>query len=262
MRDSNETVKRTREDDTHLVRPAGGDSAFSRNKRSRVSTPPNPTSTHRRAHRGSSNTSDDSFEAADVSEDEERDEVGKDDEWGERYNDGNCDDDNFDPALDPNPGPPCTLKLEYWMRSVECTERKLKHIECIDREGGYWGMEDHIEKTVFRRGLNDESDVVLEKNLFPYECPPGISHHTLWSRDPITQRELVRWCKHTFLTNCAYKNVKRWNFDMNGNHSVDVPHYHIFVFEERSDENADKTNRERNKRERPATPPGHVDRWQ
>ena len=65
-----------------------------------------------------------------------------------------------------------------------------------------------------------------------------------------------------FLTNCAYKNVKRWNFDMNGNHSVDVPHYHIFVFEERSDENADKTNRERNKRERPATPPGHVDRWQ
>ena len=34
--------------------------------------------------------------------------------------------------------------------------RKREHIAKIDKEGGYWGMEDHIERTVFCHG-----DVVL-----------------------------------------------------------------------------------------------------
>jgi hypothetical protein len=57
----------------------------------------------------------------------------------------------------------------------ESTVRKREHIAAIDKRGGYWGMEDHIERTVFCHG-----DVVLERNMFPYETPRGISHWTLW----------------------------------------------------------------------------------
>lgn len=59
------------------------------------------------------------------------------------------DDAFFDPATEGTPGPPCVLRLEYWMRSEACTERKRRHVEAIDARGGYWGMEEHIERTVF-----------------------------------------------------------------------------------------------------------------
>lgn len=128
----------------------------------------------------------------------------------------------YDPAADAHPGPPCTLTLEYWTRSEECTERKRRHIAALDERGGYWGVEDHIENTVLR-----DADVALERNMFPYDCPPGITHWTLWSRREMTEAEIVRWCK-SWLAERRPKTL-RWNYDLNENNSVDVPHYHVFI---------------------------------
>jgi hypothetical protein len=159
------------------------------------------------------------------------------------------DDDPFDPAADPAPGPPCTLRLEYWMRSEECTERKRAHIAAIDAEGGYWGMEDHIERTVFGvgggggdDGRGPSTDVALERNMFPYECPPGISHWTLWSKREMRARDIVAWCKPWLAANVP--GCVEWNYDMNDNNSVDVPHYHVFVKEKEEEEAAASEGRD------------------
>ena len=129
----------------------------------------------------------------------------------------------YDPAADDHPGPPCDLKLEYWMRSEECTERKRAHVAAIDERGGYWGMEDHIEETVFA----PHGDVVLERNMFPYETPRGISHWTLWSRSPMEERDIVRWTKAWLLEHLP--DALRFNYDLNDNNSIDIPHYHVFI---------------------------------
>ena len=131
------------------------------------------------------------------------------------------------------------------MRSEACTERKRRHVEAIDARGGYWGMEEHIERTVFGGCADDDDvnssagapetkpskklDVALEPNMFPYECPPGVTHWTLWSRREMSPAQIVRWTKTWLRTHKP--NVTKWNFDMNDNNSVDVPHYHVFLFE-------------------------------
>ena len=143
------------------------------------------------------------------------------------------DDAFFDPATEGTAGPPCVLRLEYWMRSEACTARKRAHVAAIDASGGYWGMEDHIERTVFRRvdarGGETSVDVALEPNMFPYECPPGVTHWTLWSREEMSPAQICAWTKTWLRENAP--GVTKWNFDMNDNNSVDVPHYHVFLFE-------------------------------
>jgi hypothetical protein len=120
--------------------------------------------------------------------------------------------------------PPATLALEYWTRSEELTEKKRAHIDKLDDEFGYYGVEEHIERTVLHG-----ADVAIEVNMFPYECPAGVTHHTLWSRKEMDGEEIMAWT-------CAWlrKHLPRctkWNFDLNENHSVDVPHYHVFTYE-------------------------------
>ena len=124
-----------------------------------------------------------------------------------------------------NERPKCTLRLEYWMRSEEMTAKKREHVAKLDELGGYYGVEDHIEKTVF--GNDPEVNVVLEENMFPYDCPPGVSHWTLWSREDMKGEEIQEWVSE-YLTKHR-KDVVEWNYDMNDNCSVDVPHYHVFL---------------------------------
>ena len=106
-------------------------------------------------------------------------------------------------------------------------------------------MEDHIERTVFAAA---DADVVLEPNMFPYDVPPGISHWTLWSREPMSEREIVRWTKAHLAE--AKPSVTSWNYDLNDNNSVDVPHYHVFLYEEeRATAEEERENLERECRE-------------
>ena len=121
--------------------------------------------------------------------------------------------------------PKCTLRLEYWMRSEEMTAKKREHVAKLDELGGYYGVEDHIEKTVF--GNDPGVNVVLEENMFPYDCPPGVSHWTLWSREDMKGEEIQEWVSEYLRKH--RKDVVEWNYDMNDNCSVDVPHYHVFL---------------------------------
>ena len=121
--------------------------------------------------------------------------------------------------------PKCTLRLEYWMRSEEMTAKKREHVAKLDELGGYYGVEDHIEKTVF--GNDPGVNVVLEENMFPYDCPPGVSHWTLWSREDMKGEEIQEWVSECLRKH--KKDVVEWNYDMNDNCSVDVPHYHVFL---------------------------------
>ena len=124
-----------------------------------------------------------------------------------------------------NERPKCTLRLEYWMRSEEMTAKKREHVAKLDELGGYYGVEDHIEKTVF--GNDPGVNVVLEENMFPYDCPPGVSHWTLWSREDMKGEEIQEWVSEYLRKH--RKDVVEWNYDMNDNCSVDVPHYHVFL---------------------------------
>ena len=124
-----------------------------------------------------------------------------------------------------NERPKCTLRLEYWMRSEEMTAKKREHVAKLDELGGYYGVEDHIAKTVF--GNDPEVNVVLEENMFPYDCPPGVSHWTLWSREDMKGEEIQEWVSEYLRKH--KKDVVEWNYDMNDNCSVDVPHYHVFL---------------------------------
>lgn len=111
------------------------------------------------------------------------------------------------------------------MRSEEMTAKKREHVAKLDELGGYYGVEDHIEKTVFQN--DPEIKVVLEENMFPYDCPPGVSHWTLWSREEMKGEEIQEWV-HEYLMKHR-RDVVEWNYDMNDNCSVDVPHYHVFL---------------------------------
>jgi len=132
---------------------------------------------------------------------------------------------SFSTALGNRKEPQCTLRLEYWMRSEEMTAKKREHVAKLDELGGYYGVEDHIEKTVFQN--DPEIKVVLEENMFPYDCPPGVSHWTLWSREEMKGEEIQEWV-HEYLMKHR-RDVVEWNYDMNDNCSVDVPHYHVFL---------------------------------
>jgi hypothetical protein len=134
--------------------------------------------------------------------------------------------------------PPATLRLEYWTRDETTTEAKRAHIDRLDDELGYYGVEEHIERTVLKG-----KPVAIETNMFPYETPRGVTHMTLWSREEMDGEAIVDWT-------CAWlrenkPNVTEWNFDLNENHSVDVPHYHVFTYE--PSETAPKTNAKKRK---------------
>jgi hypothetical protein len=65
--------------------------------------------------------------------------------------------------------------------------------------------------------------------MFPYACPPGVTHRTLWSRERMDGDAIVAWvCSHLREN---FPRVTAWNFDLNENNSVDVPHYHVFTYE-------------------------------
>ena len=234
-------------DDTGAARPRASADARSADVVAPSSSRERRTPRTARRRRGDSSDDPDASDA-DASDDSSvDDDDARRDRWEakrrrlevERTNrdpddDDDDDDARFDPATERTAGPPCVLRLEYWMRSEECTERKRAHVAAIDAKGGYWGMEDHIEQTVFRAidkltGKEISTDVALEANMFPYECPPGVTHWTLWSRHEMSPRQICAWTKTWLRENKP--GVTKWNFDMNDNNSVDVPHYHVFLYE-------------------------------
>lgn len=120
---------------------------------------------------------------------------------------------------------PRTLVLERWTRTFR-TERRLdRHYKALgDKELGT------REERVLATTLNGRR-YALEPNLFPYDCPRGIEHWTLWCRDdddePRNDSEMEAlvgpWLAREMP--CATE----WNWQANEQSSILLPHLHIFI---------------------------------
>jgi len=116
--------------------------------------------------------------------------------------------------------PPCTLTLEYWKRTPDVQRLKDLHIDRID--ANWTSREDLILQTTLR-----DEDVVLERNMFPYDTPANITHYTLWSIDEMSHNEICRFVEHycqKFLPTAV-----EWNYEENSHRSIGIPHVHIFI---------------------------------
>jgi hypothetical protein len=121
------------------------------------------------------------------------------------------------------------LQIEYWDRSPEDRERKQAHLDALDDSAAGTGCtrEDHILATTLLG-----AHVACEPNMFPYVTPPGVSHHTIWSRTFLEDAEV-----EVFIESWLFENkpgVTAWAFDpsnLSEGMSVDLYHVHVFFYE-------------------------------
>jgi hypothetical protein len=110
------------------------------------------------------------------------------------------------------------MKVDYWKRTPEVAEAKEKHLSKIS---DVCSLESHIMTSVLY-----DCDVDLEKNLFPYNCPAGIEHWTLWSKVDMKHAEICLFVERYCLRNLP--DVVEWNYEDNSHRSIDIPHVHVF----------------------------------
>lgn len=114
------------------------------------------------------------------------------------------------------------LPMAYWERSPGCREAKLDHMEKMDHFCGDEREYLILQTTLWKRFYT------LERNMFPYDTPPGIEHWTLWCREEMSPQDVCdyvnKWlCKHM-------PHVRRWNYDDNsGDRSIELFHVHVYI---------------------------------
>jgi hypothetical protein len=113
------------------------------------------------------------------------------------------------------------LPLEWWDRTEDCKDAKVKHTDRIDN------ICESREDLVMQTTLWNRN-TALEPNMFPYQTPKGIEHYTLWSTRDMTHNEIVRyvdgWLRKRF------PQVRRWQYDDNsGERSIELFHVHVFI---------------------------------
>merc|ERR1712188_182822 len=125
-----------------------------------------------------------------------------------------------------------TLEVEYWDRSSECKRRKREHMDRPDDDTRFDNREDYILATVLAG-----RQFCLEPNKFPYDCPRGVQHWTLWSREELTEQAIEEYVEDWLLSNLP--NCVAWGYDDNGgSRSFDVEHVHCY-FQTQADGNDD-----------------------
>jgi hypothetical protein len=118
--------------------------------------------------------------------------------------------------------PPCTLQVDYWKRSEETQLRKDAHVDVID------ASPDETREDLILRTTLKNADVAVEKNMFPYDCPPGVEHWTLWSRSELSHVEVCSFVEGWAASPDCPRPVAEWNYEENKHRSFDVPHVHCF----------------------------------
>ncbi|CAJ1412336.1 unnamed protein product [Effrenium voratum] len=94
-----------------------------------------------------------------------------------------------DGARPPSPSATSRRKLRIgpWKRNDEVTRKKNARLMWMDRT--YKGDREHyVDKHVL-----GSRDVLLERNRFPYQLPPGAEHWTIWSRKAMDHEELCSY---------------------------------------------------------------------
>jgi len=126
---------------------------------------------------------------------------------------------------------PRTLRLKYWERTDECLHRKWDHMDYIDYH--FKSREDFIMETVLYK-----SKVMLEPNMFPYDCGPNIQHWTLWCIYELSDQHAIEYVNAWLLK--YMPEATEWNFDSNeGLRSIGLYHIHVYIRVE------DKVDKER-----------------
>ena len=143
------------------------------------------------------------------------------------------------------------LPLEWWERTEGCKDAKSWHTAYIDRamdgdchpsedadadadtEVGDKGTEvarqDGRERLVLLTTLA-EADTVLETNMFPYACPEGVEHFTLWSTRALGKLQVQDFVDRWLLRYLPGRRAYRWQYDDNaGERSIHLFHVHVFV---------------------------------
>jgi len=116
---------------------------------------------------------------------------------------------------------PRTLQIEYYRRSKALKQRKFRHMDYLDT------CFDSREEVILATVLNRES-VVLEPNMFPYDCPPGVTHWTLWSKTWLNEDGITQFV-NTWLSN-NLPSALEWNHDDNMSDGLSINLFHIHVY--------------------------------
>ena len=113
------------------------------------------------------------------------------------------------------------LPLEFWERTEECKDAKSKHMFRVDNIG-------ITREQVIRLTSLYDQDIVLERNMFPYDTPKCIEHFTLWSSTDLSHNEILHYVDNWI---SIYKpHVRRWQYDDNqGERSFQIFHVHVFI---------------------------------
>lgn len=122
----------------------------------------------------------------------------------------------------PSAGSRRKLRIGPWKRNEEVTKRKDARLAWMDRV--YRGdREYYVDKHVL-----GSRQVLLERNKFPYELPPGAEHWTIWSRKQMDHQELCDYVE-AWLDAREPHHVVSWNYDDNrGRRTINIWHIHIY----------------------------------
>jgi len=129
-----------------------------------------------------------------------------------------------DGARSPSPsaGSRRTLRIGPWKRDDEVTRRKNARLAWMDR-----AFKGDRETFVSKHVLGSR-DVLLERNRFPYQLPPGAEHWTIWSRKEMDHDELCSYVED-WLDAREPHQVVSWNYDDNrGRRTIEIWHVHIY----------------------------------
>merc|ERR1719240_434437 len=129
-----------------------------------------------------------------------------------------------DGACRPSPsrGSRRTMRIGPWKRGDDVMRKKNKRLEWMDRT-----FRGNRERFVLEHVLRGR-DVLLERNRYPYQLPPGVEHWTIWALRDMSQKELCDYIEH-WLDAREPHNVMSWNFDDNrGRRTIDIWHVHIY----------------------------------
>ncbi|KAJ1465662.1 hypothetical protein T484DRAFT_1863991, partial [Baffinella frigidus] len=63
---------------------------------------------------------------------------------------------------------------------------------------------------------------------FPYDCPPGVSHWTLWSADFLTEQEVEEFLGAWLAENLPA--ALEWGHDDNMSDGLSINLFHIHVY--------------------------------
>mmetsp|Transcript_22066 Transcript_22066/g.34601 ORF Transcript_22066/g.34601 Transcript_22066/m.34601 type:complete len:445 (-) Transcript_22066:86-1420(-) len=116
---------------------------------------------------------------------------------------------------------PRTLEIDYYRRSQALKNRKWTHMDYLDT------CFDSREEVILDHVL-DRDSIVLEPNMFPYDCPKGVTHWTLWSKKWLEQEDIDKFVNNWLKVNLP--DALEWNHDDNMADGLSINLFHLHVY--------------------------------